>query len=89
MLNFDSFSWTTASSKLYLSPTSLPLKIPACKGHSLVCWKISLGGNKCFSLFSFDKQKGKKFGSILSRLLDLAFGNLSNLVQIGSEEKSL
>ncbi|KAI8032416.1 F-actin-capping protein subunit alpha [Camellia lanceoleosa] len=23
-------------SKLYLSPTNLPLKIPACKGHSLV-----------------------------------------------------
>lgn len=36
VLNFDSFSWTTASSKLYLSPTSLPLKIPACKGHALV-----------------------------------------------------
>ncbi|KAK4379997.1 hypothetical protein RND71_001859 [Anisodus tanguticus] len=35
VLNFDSFSWTTASSKLYLSPTSLPLKIPACKGHAL------------------------------------------------------
>ncbi|KAI7988328.1 hypothetical protein LOK49_LG13G00424 [Camellia lanceoleosa] len=36
VLNFDRFSWTTASSKLYLSPTNLPLKIPACKGHSLV-----------------------------------------------------
>lgn len=36
VLNFDSFSWATASSKLYLSPSSLPLKIPACKGHSLV-----------------------------------------------------
>lgn len=36
VLNFDSFSWTTSSSKVYLSPSSLPLKIPACKGHSLV-----------------------------------------------------
>ncbi|KAL0414693.1 UNVERIFIED_CONTAM: Dynein regulatory complex subunit [Sesamum radiatum] len=32
VLSFDRFSWTMASSKLYLSPTSLPLKIPACKG---------------------------------------------------------
>ncbi|KAM7258870.1 hypothetical protein ACFE04_014611 [Oxalis oulophora] len=36
VLDFDRFAWTTASSKLYLSPSSLPLKIPACKGHSLV-----------------------------------------------------
>ncbi|KAK6803576.1 hypothetical protein RDI58_001360 [Solanum bulbocastanum] len=40
VLNFDSFSWTTASSKLYLSPTSLPLKIPACKGHALVTFTL-------------------------------------------------
>uniref|UniRef100_A0A5B6ZML1 Acyl-CoA-binding domain-containing protein 4 n=1 Tax=Davidia involucrata TaxID=16924 RepID=A0A5B6ZML1_DAVIN len=49
MLNFDRFSWTTAaSSKLYLSPTSLPLKIPACKGHSLVSLgkKVLLIGGK-------------------------------------------
>ncbi|KAK4372563.1 hypothetical protein RND71_007947 [Anisodus tanguticus] len=48
VLNFDSFSWTTASSKLYLSPTSLPLKIPACKGHALVQWgkKILMVGGK-------------------------------------------
>ncbi|KAK1354290.1 hypothetical protein POM88_047546 [Heracleum sosnowskyi] len=46
VLNFDGFSWTTASSKLYLSPTSLPLKIPACKGQSLVSWgkKVLLVG---------------------------------------------
>ncbi|KAL1548494.1 acyl-CoA-binding domain-containing protein 6 isoform X2 [Salvia divinorum] len=36
VLSFDRFSWTPVSSKLYLSPTSLPLKIPACKGHALV-----------------------------------------------------
>ncbi|KAL8142814.1 hypothetical protein V2J09_015846 [Rumex salicifolius] len=36
VLNFEKFSWTAASSNVHLSPTSLPLKIPACKGHSLV-----------------------------------------------------
>ncbi|CAI0466711.1 unnamed protein product [Linum tenue] len=36
VLNFDQFTWTTVTSKLYLSPSSLPLKIPACKGHCLV-----------------------------------------------------
>nr|DAD24112.1 TPA_asm: hypothetical protein HUJ06_025575 [Nelumbo nucifera] len=36
VLNFDRFTWTTASSRLYLSPSSLPLKIPACKGHGLL-----------------------------------------------------
>ncbi|KAM7276860.1 hypothetical protein ACFE04_018726 [Oxalis oulophora] len=36
VLDFDRFAWTTASSKLYLSPSSLPLKIPSCEGHSLV-----------------------------------------------------
>jgi len=36
VVNFDRFSWATASSKTYLSPSSLPRKIPACKGHSLV-----------------------------------------------------
>ncbi|KAJ7980227.1 Acyl-CoA-binding domain-containing protein 4 [Quillaja saponaria] len=48
VLDFDRFSWTTASSKLYLSPSSLPLKIPACKGHSLVSWgkKALLIGGK-------------------------------------------
>ncbi|KAK9139423.1 hypothetical protein Scep_009104 [Stephania cephalantha] len=38
VLDFEKFTWATASSKLYLSPKSLPLKIPACKGHSLVSW---------------------------------------------------
>ncbi|KAL6517168.1 hypothetical protein OROHE_017874 [Orobanche hederae] len=48
VLSFDRFSWTKASSKLYLSPTSLPLKIPACKGHTLVPWgkKVLLIGGK-------------------------------------------
>lgn len=36
VLDFDKFTWSRASSKLYLSPSSLPLKIPACKGHGLV-----------------------------------------------------
>ncbi|CAN1807088.1 Acyl-CoA-binding domain-containing protein 6 [Linum perenne] len=47
VLNFDLFTWTTVSSKLYLSPTSLPLKIPACKGHCLVSWgkkALMIGG---------------------------------------------
>ncbi|XP_030545636.1 acyl-CoA-binding domain-containing protein 4 isoform X2 [Rhodamnia argentea] len=48
VLNFDRISWTAASSKLYLSPSSLPLKIPACRGHSLVSWgkKVLLIGGK-------------------------------------------
>ncbi|KAF9605346.1 hypothetical protein IFM89_016481 [Coptis chinensis] len=48
VLNFEKFTWTTASSKLYLSPTSLPLKSPACKGHCLVTWgkKALLIGGK-------------------------------------------
>ncbi|XP_015062436.1 acyl-CoA-binding domain-containing protein 6 isoform X3 [Solanum pennellii] len=64
VLNFDSFSWTTASSKLYLSPTSLPLKIPACKGHALVQWgkKILMVGGKTdpssdkVSVWAFDTE---------------------------------
>ncbi|CAI9118745.1 OLC1v1020349C1 [Oldenlandia corymbosa var. corymbosa] len=48
VLHFDRFSWSMASSKLYLSPNTLPLKIPACKGHSLVSWgkKILLVGGR-------------------------------------------
>lgn len=48
VLNFDRFTWSAPSSKIYLSPTSLPLKIPACKGHSLVSWgqKVLLVGGK-------------------------------------------
>ncbi|KAK7412591.1 hypothetical protein VNO78_04072 [Psophocarpus tetragonolobus] len=64
VLNFDRFSWTTASSKLYLSPSSLPLKIPACKGHCLVCWgkKALLIGGKTdpasgkISVWAFDTE---------------------------------
>lgn len=64
VLNFDQFSWTTASSKIYLSPTNLPLKIPACKGHSLVSWgkKALLVGGKTdpssekVSVWSFDTE---------------------------------
>ncbi|PSS33954.1 Acyl-CoA-binding domain-containing protein [Actinidia chinensis var. chinensis] len=64
VLNFDSFSWTTASSKLYLSPTSLPLKIPACKGHSLISWgkKVLVIGGKTdpasdrISVWAFDSE---------------------------------
>lgn len=43
MLDFEKFTWTAASSKLYLSANSFPLKIPACKGHCLVSW-----GKKAF-----------------------------------------
>ncbi|XP_034895746.1 uncharacterized protein [Populus alba] len=48
VLKFDQFTWTTISSKLYLSPSSLPLKIPACRGHCLVSWgkKALLIGGK-------------------------------------------
>ncbi|KAI4317627.1 hypothetical protein L6164_025483 [Bauhinia variegata] len=64
VLNFERFSWTTASSKLYLSPSSLPLKIPACKGHSLVSWgkKALLIGGKTdpgsdrISVWAFDTE---------------------------------
>ncbi|KAH6769761.1 Galactose oxidase/kelch repeat superfamily protein [Perilla frutescens var. hirtella] len=64
VLSFDRFSWTTASSKLYLSPTSLPLKIPACKGHTLVPWgkKVLLIGGKTepvndrVSVWAFDME---------------------------------
>lgn len=64
VFNFDQLTWTTASSKLYLSPNSLPLKIPACKGHSLVSWgkKTLLIGGKTepgsdrISLWAFDTE---------------------------------
>ncbi|XP_075477618.1 uncharacterized protein LOC142518699 isoform X2 [Primulina tabacum] len=48
VLSFDRFSWAKASPKRYLSSTSHPLKIPACKGHSLVPWgkKVLLIGGK-------------------------------------------
>ncbi|KAH9765672.1 Galactose oxidase/kelch repeat superfamily protein [Citrus sinensis] len=64
VLNFDRFSWTAASSKLYLSPSSLPLKIPACRGHSLISWgkKVLLVGGKTdsgsdrVSVWTFDTE---------------------------------
>lgn len=64
VLSFDQFSWTTASSKIYLSPTSLPLKIPSCKGHCLVSWgkKALLVGGKTdpssdkISVWAFDTE---------------------------------
>ncbi|KAJ8766471.1 hypothetical protein K2173_022530 [Erythroxylum novogranatense] len=64
VLDFDRFNWTTVSSKLYLSPSSLPLKIPACKGHSLVSWgkKALLIGGKTnppsdrISVWAFDTE---------------------------------
>ncbi|KAM6545225.1 hypothetical protein CsatB_025961 [Cannabis sativa] len=48
VLNFDRFTWTKASSKLYLSSSNLPLKIPSCKGHCLISWgkKVLLVGGK-------------------------------------------
>ncbi|CAM8986069.1 unnamed protein product [Rhodiola kirilowii] len=48
VLNFDRFTWTEVSSKLYLSPNSLPLKIPKCRGHCVVSWgkKVLLIGGK-------------------------------------------
>ncbi|KAL8047708.1 hypothetical protein ABFX02_07G017700 [Erythranthe guttata] len=64
VLSFDRYSWTKSSSKLYLSPTSLPLKIPACKGHTLVPWgkKVLLIGGKTepasdrVSVWAFDME---------------------------------
>ncbi|XP_021679547.2 acyl-CoA-binding domain-containing protein 6 isoform X2 [Hevea brasiliensis] len=64
VLNFDQFTWTAISSKLYLSPSSLPLKIPACKGHCLVSWgkKALLIGGKTdpasdrISVWAFDTE---------------------------------
>ncbi|KAF5199437.1 Acyl-coa-binding domain-containing protein [Thalictrum thalictroides] len=64
VLDFEKFSWTIASSKLYLSPTSLPLKIPACKGHCLVSWgkkALLIGGrtdqgNDRVSVLAFDTE---------------------------------
>ncbi|XVF38664.1 hypothetical protein REPUB_Repub20aG0122100 [Reevesia pubescens] len=64
VLNFDNFSWSMASSKLYLSPSSLPLKIPSCKGHCLVSWgkkALLVGGktdpgNDRVSVWAFDTE---------------------------------
>lgn len=64
VLNFENFTWTTASSRLYLSPSSLTLKIPACKGHCLVPWgkKVLLIGGRTalqsdrVSVWAFDAE---------------------------------
>ncbi|CAF2341897.1 unnamed protein product [Brassica napus] len=64
VLNFDSFTWSTVSSKVYLSPSSLPLMIPSWKGHCLVSWgkKVLLVGGKTdpssdrVSVWSFDTE---------------------------------
>ncbi|XP_039037876.1 acyl-CoA-binding domain-containing protein 6-like [Hibiscus syriacus] len=62
VLNFDDFSWTMASSKLYLSPSSLPLKIPSCKDHSFIGKKALLVGgrtdpvNDKISVWAFDTE---------------------------------
>ncbi|CAA6654234.1 unnamed protein product [Spirodela intermedia] len=64
ILSLDKLTWAAASPKVYLSPTSLPLKIPACKGHSLVSWgkKVLLIGGKSdpgndkVSVWSFDAE---------------------------------
>ncbi|KAK9057754.1 hypothetical protein SSX86_022592 [Deinandra increscens subsp. villosa] len=65
VLNFENFSWTTTSSRLYLSPSSLQLKIPACKGHCLVPWgnKVLLIGGRTtppsdrVSVWAFDVER--------------------------------
>ncbi|CAH8391996.1 unnamed protein product [Eruca vesicaria subsp. sativa] len=53
VLNFDSFTWSTVSSKVYLSPSSLPLMIPSWKGHCLtvllVVWSFDTE-SECWSL---------------------------------------
>ncbi|KAI4338512.1 hypothetical protein MLD38_023561 [Melastoma candidum] len=64
VLNFTKFSWSGASSKIYLSPSSLPIKIPPCKGHSLVSWgkKVLLVGGRTepgsdrLSVWAFDTE---------------------------------
>uniref|UniRef100_A0A1D1XQR5 Acyl-CoA-binding domain-containing protein 4 n=1 Tax=Anthurium amnicola TaxID=1678845 RepID=A0A1D1XQR5_9ARAE len=64
VLNLDKLTWAAAVPKVYLSPTSLPLKIPTCKGHAMVSWgtkvlmiggKTDPGGDKV-SVWSFDTE---------------------------------
>lgn len=38
ILSLDNLTWAAAAPKVYLSPSARLLKIPACKGHSLVSW---------------------------------------------------
>ncbi|XP_078440500.1 galactose oxidase/kelch repeat superfamily protein isoform X2 [Wolffia australiana] len=64
ILSLEKLTWGSATPRVYFSPTSLPLKIPACKGHSLVTWgkKVLLIGGKSdpasdrISVWSFDME---------------------------------
>ncbi|KAI3962319.1 hypothetical protein MKX01_005321 [Papaver californicum] len=64
VLSFERFTWAKASSKLSLSPSSLPLKIPACKGHRMVPWgkkALMIGGktdpaSDRISVWAFDTE---------------------------------
>ncbi|WOL16461.1 acyl-CoA-binding domain-containing protein 4 [Canna indica] len=61
ILSLDTLTWAAATPKVY-SPSRVSLKIPACKGHSLVSWgnSILLVGGKTdppsdkLSVWSFD-----------------------------------
>ncbi|CAN6469408.1 unnamed protein product [Victoria cruziana] len=50
VLDFNKLTWSTtkAAPKAFFTPSSLPSKVPPCKGHSLVSWgkKILLIGGK-------------------------------------------
>nr|XP_029116745.1 acyl-CoA-binding domain-containing protein 6 isoform X2 [Elaeis guineensis] len=62
ILSLDNLTWAAAATKVYLSPSGRSLKIPACKGHSLVSWgkMVLLVGGKTdpvsdkISVWSFD-----------------------------------
>ncbi|KAJ6816636.1 acyl-CoA-binding domain-containing protein 5-like [Iris pallida] len=62
ILNLDKLIWAAAAPKVYQSPTGLPKKIPACRGHCLVSWgkAVLLIGGKTVppgervSVLSFD-----------------------------------
>ncbi|KAJ8503946.1 hypothetical protein OPV22_004832 [Ensete ventricosum] len=38
ILSLDSLTWAPVTSKIYSSPGTISLNIPACKGHTLVSW---------------------------------------------------
>ncbi|KAL5996015.1 hypothetical protein ACLOJK_026088 [Asimina triloba] len=66
VLNFDKLTWTSAAPKLYLSPSSLPLKIPACKGHSLAARSghtVTRAGSVLI-LFGGEDAKGRKLNDL-------------------------
>ncbi|XP_073100663.1 uncharacterized protein [Elaeis guineensis] len=62
ILSLDKLTWAAAAPKVHLSPNGHSLKIPACKGHSLVSWgkMVLLIGGKTdpvshqISVWSFD-----------------------------------